>query len=94
MGGIRYYSWSGTGILTNALDVSDAALALSSFFYPEANDGLVGKCSSHLGTVIRDNYFQNHLDEVNQILGLVSIFESSPPSLFRAHANRLKTAGL
>lgn len=92
--GIRYYSWSGTGILTNALDVSDSSLALSSFFYPEANDGLVGKCSSHLGTVIRDNYFQNHLDEVNQILGLVSIFESSPPSIFRAHANRLKAAGL
>ena len=92
--GIRYYSWSGTGVLTNALDVSDAPLALSSTFYPEANDGLVGRCSSHLGTVIRDNYFQNHLDEVNQVLGLVSIFESSPPSLFRAHANRLKTAGL
>ncbi len=92
--GIKYYSWSGTGILTNALDISDAALALSSFFYPEANDGLVGKCSSHLGSVIRDNYFQNHLDEVNQVLGLVSIFESSPPALFRAHANRLKTAGL
>ncbi len=94
VGGIRYYSWSGTGLLTNVLDVSDGALALSSFFYPEANDGLVGHCSSHLGSVIRDNYFQNHLDEVNQILGLVSIFEASPPSLFRAHANRLKTAGL
>jgi len=92
--GIRYYSWSGTGILTNALDVSDGPLALSSFFYPEANDGLVGRCSSHLGTVIRDNYFQNHLDEVNQILGLVSIFEASPPSLFRTHANRLKNLGL
>jgi triacylglycerol lipase len=92
--GIKYYSWSGTGVLTNALDVSDAALGLSSFFYPEANDGLVGKCSSHLGTVIRDNYFQNHLDEVNQVLGLVSIFESNPTTLFRAHANRLKTAGL
>jgi len=92
--GIRYYSWSGTGLLTNALDVSDGALALSSIFYPEANDGLVGRCSSHLGSVIRDNYFQNHLDEVNQILGLVSIFESSPPSIFRAHANRLKNAGL
>ncbi len=92
--GIRYYSWSGTGVLTNVLDVSDGALGLTSLFYSEPNDGLVGKCSSHLGTVIRDNYFQNHLDEVNQILGLVSIFESSPPSLFRAHANRLKTAGL
>jgi triacylglycerol lipase len=92
--GIRYYSWSGTGILTNALDVSDGALALTSIFYPEANDGLVGKCSSHLGTVIRDNYFQNHLDEVNQVIGLVSIFESNPTTLFRTHANRLKTAGL
>ena len=92
--GIRYYSWSGTGILTNALDVSDAALALTSFFYSEANDGLVGRCSSHLGTVVRDNYFYNHLDEVNQIIGLVSIFESNPTSVFRTHANRLKNAGL
>jgi triacylglycerol lipase len=92
--GIRYYSWSGTGVLTNVLDVSDAALGLASFFSSEANDGLVGRCSSHLGTVLRDNYFQNHLDEVNQILGLVSIFESSPPSIFRAHANRLKGLGL
>lgn len=92
--GIRYYSWSGTGLLTNALDVSDAPLALTSLFYPEANDGLVGRCSSHLGTVIRDNYFQNHLDEVNQVLGLVSIFESNPKTLFRNHANRLKSAGL
>ena len=53
----------------------------------------MGRCSSHLGQVIRDNYFQNPLDEVNQILGRVSIFESSPTSIFRAHANRLKTAG-
>jgi triacylglycerol lipase len=92
--GIRYYSWAGTGVLTNALDVSDGSLLLSSTVYPEANDGLVGHCSSHLGTVIRDNYFQNHLDEVNQILGLVSIFETSPPELFRQQANRLKNAGL
>jgi len=54
----------------------------------------VGRCSSHLGDVIRDNYFQNHLDEVNQVLGLVSIFESSPASIFRSHANRLKNLGL
>lgn len=92
--GIRYYSWSGTGVLTNVFDVSDPALGLTSLFYTEANDGLVGRCSSHLGSVIRDNYFQNHLDEVNQILGLVSIFESNPKTLFRNHANRLKNAGL
>jgi triacylglycerol lipase len=92
--GIRYYSWSGTGVLTNVLDVSDTSLGLASLVYPEANDGLVGRCSSHLGTVVRDNYFHNHLDEVNQVLGLVSIFEASPQSIFRAHANRLKNAGL
>jgi triacylglycerol lipase len=40
--GIRYYSWSGTGILTNALDVSDTGMGLTSFFYSGANDGLVG----------------------------------------------------
>jgi triacylglycerol lipase len=94
IGGIRYYSWSGTGVLTNFLDLSDPALGLTSLFYSEANDGLVGRCSSHLGDVIRDNYFHNHLDEVNQILGLVSLFESNPATLFRNHANRLKNAGL
>jgi triacylglycerol lipase len=94
VGGVRYYSWSGTGILTNILDISDPALGLTSTVYSESNDGLVGRCSSHLGDVIRDNYFQNHLDEVNQVLGLVSIFESSPASIFRTHANRLKNAGL
>jgi triacylglycerol lipase len=92
--GIRYYSWSGTGVLTNALDLFDPGLALTSLFYSEANDGLVGRCSSHLGDVLRDNYFMNHLDEVNQILGLVSIFETNPKSVFRTHANRLKNAGL
>ena len=92
--GIRYYSWSGTGVLTNALDLSDPALGLTSLFYGEANDGLVGRCSSHLGDVIRDDYFHNHLDEVNQLLGLVTIFDSNPRSIFRAHANRLKRAGL
>jgi triacylglycerol lipase len=91
--GIRYYSWSGTGILTNFLDISDGLLGLTSFFYDEANDGLVGRCSSHLGTVIKDNYFQNHLDEVNQVLGLVSPF-SLPKPVFRSHASRLKSAGL
>lgn len=92
--GIRLYSWGGTGVLTNALDLLDPGLGVTSLFYGEANDGLVGRCSSRFGSVIRDNYFMNHLDEVNQILGLVSIFESNPKTVFRAHANRLKNAGL
>lgn len=92
--GVRFYSWSGTGILTNAFDISDPALGIASLFYDESNDGLVERCSSRFGSVIRDNYFMNHLDEVNQVLGLVSLFESNPKTVFRAHANRLKNAGL
>ncbi|NOK18283.1 lipase family alpha/beta hydrolase [Corallococcus carmarthensis] len=91
--GQRYYSWSGTDPFTNILDASDYALKLSSFFYSESNDGLVGRCSSHFGTVIRDNYDMNHLDEVNQVLGLTAFF-TDPVSVFRTQANRLKTAGL
>ncbi|MDV2077938.1 lipase family alpha/beta hydrolase [Marinobacter xestospongiae] len=93
--GVRYYSWSGTRTLTNVADVSDYALSLTSLaFNGEANDGLVGRCSSHLGTVIRDNYRMNHLDEVNQMIGLTYLFETNPKSVFRVHANRLKQAGL
>ncbi|HTO70984.1 MAG TPA: triacylglycerol lipase [Myxococcota bacterium] len=91
--GVAFYSWSGTAQLTNALDISDPILALTSTVYTEANDGLVGRCSSHLGTVIKDDYFYNHLDEVNQAFGLVSPFEANPVTVFRTHANRLKNAG-
>lgn len=91
--GVRYYSWSGTGHLTNPLDLVDPGLALLNVVFPEPNDGLVGRCSSHLGQVIRDNYFMNHLDEVNQLFGLVSVFEANPVSLYRQQANRLKNSG-
>lgn len=92
--GVRYFSWSGTGHLTNVLDLVDLPLAAMGLVFPEANDGLVGRCSSHLGTVIRDNYNMNHLDEVNQVMGLTSLFETDPKSVFRAQANRLKNLGL
>lgn len=92
--GIRYYSWTGSSVLTNILDIGDPALGVSSLVYTEGNDGLVGKCSAHLGTVLRDDYWMNHLDEVNQLLGLTHIFETSPKSVIRAHANRLRNLGL
>jgi len=93
--GIRYYSVGGTSVLTNVLDASDAAmLATSVFFGSEANDGLVGRCASHLGVVLRDNYGWNHLDEVNQLFGLRGLFASDPASVIRAQANRLQAAGL
>lgn len=93
--GIRYYSSGGTSVLTNALDPSDALLAAGSLFFSgKANDGLVGQCSSHWGTVLRDNYGWNHLDEVNQLLGLRGLFSSDPVAVYRDQANRLKGQGL
>ena len=93
--GIRYYSIGGTSVLTNVFDVSDGFLGASGLFFGfEQNDGLVGRCSSHWGKVLRDDYGWNHLDEVNQVVGLRSLFSSSPSSVYRAHANRLKNLGL
>ncbi|SDU31174.1 triacylglycerol lipase [Halopseudomonas salegens] len=93
--GVRYYSWSGTSPVTNILDPADLMLGATALTFGfEANDGLVGRCSSRMGMVIRDNYRMNHLDEVNQTFGLTSLFETSPVSVYRQHANRLKRAGL
>jgi triacylglycerol lipase len=91
--GVRYYSWTGTRPLTHVLDVSDGPLGLLSLAFGEANDGLVSACSSRLGTHLGD-YRQNHLDEVNQVVGLVDWWSTNPVTLYRQHANRLKQLGL
>ena len=92
---IRYYSMGGTSVLTNVFDASDAFLGAAALAFGfEQNDGLVGQCASHWGTVLRDDYGWNHLDEVNQIAGLRGLFASSPTSVYRSQANRLKNAGL
>jgi len=97
--GVRYYSWSGdasgTGQHTNFIDPTDFWMSIAGNAYAgQANDGLIAACNTHLGMVIRDNYFQNHLDEINQMFGLVSPFAANPKTLFREHANRLKNASL
>jgi len=92
--GIPYYSWGGVGALTNPLDLSDLLLAGLGALIDEPNDGLVGRCSTHLGRVIRDDYKANHMDEVDLLFGMVSMTGPSPASLFRQQANRLKLAGL
>lgn len=93
--GVRYYSWGGNKQITNLLDISDGVLALSgAFFNGKPNDGLVSTCSMNLGQVIRTNYRMNHLDEVNQLFGLVHLFETNPVEVYRQQANRLKNAGL
>ena len=63
-------------------------------FDGQKNDGLVSQCSSKFGKTIRDDYKHNHFDEVNQVLGLKSMFAPDPVELYRQHANRLKLQGL
>ena len=91
---VRLYSWSGTAPLTNVLDASDVLFGITRFAFTEANDGVTGKCSSHFGKVLKDNYFMNHLDVTNQIFGAVSLFETNPKTLFQSHASRLKSLSL
>ncbi|NRR34051.1 triacylglycerol lipase [Oxalobacteraceae bacterium] len=93
--GVYYFSWSGAQPYTNVLDPSDPILSLTSLAFSGAkNDGLVSSCSSHLGKVIRDDYAMNHLDEVNQMIGVTNLFETNPVTIFRQQANRLQGLGL
>ncbi len=95
MNGVAYYSFSGVGQITNVLDPSDYVLQLASSLYDkdDLNDGLVTKCSSRVGTVIRDDYHMNHLDSINQLLGLASWRETNPLTVYRQQMNRVKKAG-
>lgn len=92
--GVRYYSWGGSSAITNVLDPLDAGIGILSLAHGEANDGLVAACSQRLGQVIRVDYKMNHLDEINGFFGIVHLFETSPVTLYRQHANRLQLAGL
>lgn len=91
--GIGYYSWGGVNWLTNPFDLLDPIWILLGIEIPGLNDGLVPQCGSHLGTVIRDDYPYNHIDEANMIFGLIGIFAPNAVELYRTHANRLKNAG-
>jgi len=91
---IKLYSWGGTGHLTGGVDISDPLFAITGLLFDEANDGVTGKCANHFGRVLRDDYFMNHLDINNHVLGLVSLFETNPKTVFKNHAHRLKNAGL
>lgn len=100
--GVRYYSWSGTlqpGLTDrggNRFDGPNRACRLfARTFQREAGqcDGMVGRYSSHLGTVIGDDFPLDHFDIVNQSFGLVGK-GADPVGLFVAHARRLHDAGL
>lgn len=93
---INLYSWGGVKVFTNPLDISDPLFATAGLAFDKEveNDGIVGKCANHFGKVLRDNYTMNHIDVNNHVLGLVSLFETNPKTVFKNHAKRLKAAGL
>ncbi len=92
--GVRYYSWSGVGTFHNWLNPADYTMALTGLaFRKEAGDGLVGRCASHLGQVIRDDLPLNHFHAVNQFAGLVGE-GADPIGPYVEHARRLKALGL
>jgi triacylglycerol lipase len=100
--GVRYYSWSGTlqpGRTDRGLNLLDGTNRTCRLFAKTFTrevgqcDGMVGRFSSHLGTVIGDDYPLDHFDIVNQSLGLVGK-GAEPVRLFIEHAERLKAAGL
>jgi triacylglycerol lipase len=92
--GVRYYSWGTVGRYFRAFNSGDYLMSVSGLaFKDEDNDGLVSRCSSHLGEVIRDDYPMNHFHSVNQLMGLVPE-GVDPVGLYVEHARRLKQAGL
>lgn len=92
--GIKNYSWNGTSSFTNVVDPLDYFFGITGLAGTEDNDGLVGKCSSHFGKVLRDDYPWNHADAINHTFGVQGLFAPDPVDVYRAHANRLKNAGV
>ena len=93
--GIHYYSWGGTKQTTNLLDIDTILMQLGPLAYGNKdNDGMVARCSTHFGQVIRDDYDLNHTDLANMMFGLRGIFSPDPVAMYRQHANRLKLEGL
>jgi triacylglycerol lipase len=87
--GVAYYSVTGNQPKTNGWDPLDAILTPSSV----PSDGLVTVCAAHWGKVLRDDYPWNHLDQVNQTLGLIGKGAPDPVAFYVQQANRLKRKG-
>lgn len=92
---IKFFSWNGNNVFTNILDITDPFLVITSLAFKsgEQNDGLVDRCASMMGSVISTSYSMNHVDAINHLFGIRSIW-LDPVSLYRSQANRLKNKGL
>lgn len=91
--GVRFFSWSGNRAITNFSDPTDYLLFGLSKFGNEASDGLVPRCASRFGEVIRDTYPMNHFDQVNHFLG-INARRFNTSTLVINHVRRLKSENL
>lgn len=80
----------------NAADPLDWALTATSlsFGITEDHDGLVGRCSTHFGDVVRDDYVLNHNDFVNATRGMRGLGTNDPVAVMKQQARRMKSKGL
>ncbi len=92
--GIPYYSFTGVAQVGRWYSLADQMMLLTSLAFTKDrdNDGLVGRCSSHLGQVLRDDLPLNHFHVVRQLFGFtpdtVDVGE-----IYLGHIQRLKAAG-
>jgi len=96
--GIKFMSLAGVTeqYNFNGADPLDWALTATSLsFSPfEKHDGLVGRCSTHFGDVVRDDYVLNHNDFVNATRGMRGWGTNDPVAVMKQHARRMKSKGL
>lgn len=96
--GIKFMSLAGKTEQWNfrvddPLDWALTATSLS-FGLNEDHDGLVGRCSTHFGDVIRDDYVLNHNDFVNATRGMRGWGTNDPVAIMKQQARRMKSKGL
>lgn len=95
--GVKYYSITGNANGgTNGLDLIDVLLvspAAKTFFKDVPADGIVQLSSQYWGKHIK-TYPWNHLDQVNQSLGLIGKNAPSPKDVYRSHVQMLASKGL
>jgi len=96
--GIKFMSLAGKTELYNFnfADSLDWALTLTSLSFGahEDHDGLVGRCSTHFGDVVRDDYVLNHNDFVNATRGMRGFGTNDPVAVMKQQARRMKSQGL
>ncbi len=92
--GVRYYSYAGVGHWGRWYSLADQVMAITGHVFTQDadNDGLVGRCASHLGEVVRDDLPLNHFHVVRQLMGFtpdtVDVGE-----VYLQHVQRLQAAG-